>query len=239
MSNTNSSSLTSDSQTTDSQENSSQILNDIQSLQTIEQQLFNSLEENTGLTTDQQKKIVEKINNISKINSSQNNFARMIANNISTNFLKALSSQISSITTSSINLYGKDSNGVLTTNSTGTVLLFNNNPIISWTGIATSDLNMNNYSITNTNTLHTNNIATTYTYSCSCFASHTIKFIIKTIIGYNSGKSLTRITYNVKHKPCIRIEECTTNNYFTTFDSITHHCCNKTLIDCAALLSVT
>lgn len=67
MSNTNSSSLTSDSQTTDSQENSSQILNDIQSLQTIEQQLFNSLEENTGLTTDQQKKIVEKINNISNM----------------------------------------------------------------------------------------------------------------------------------------------------------------------------
>ena len=35
--------------------------------QTIEQQLFNSLEENTGLTTDQQKKIVEKINNISNM----------------------------------------------------------------------------------------------------------------------------------------------------------------------------
>jgi len=49
------------------QENTTQILNDIQSLQTIEQQLFSSLEENTGLTTDQQKQIVEKINNISKM----------------------------------------------------------------------------------------------------------------------------------------------------------------------------
>ena len=49
------------------QENTTQILNDIQSLQSIEQQLFNSLEENTGLTTDQQEKIVEKINNISKM----------------------------------------------------------------------------------------------------------------------------------------------------------------------------
>jgi hypothetical protein len=49
------------------QENSTQILNDIQSLQSIEQQLFNSLEENTGLTTEQQKKIIEKINNISSI----------------------------------------------------------------------------------------------------------------------------------------------------------------------------
>lgn len=49
------------------QENTTQILNDIQSLQSIEQELFNSLEENTGLTTDQQKKIIEKINNISKM----------------------------------------------------------------------------------------------------------------------------------------------------------------------------
>ena len=49
------------------QENTTQILNDIQSLQSIEQQLFNSLEENTGLTTDQQKKLIEKINNISKM----------------------------------------------------------------------------------------------------------------------------------------------------------------------------
>ena len=49
------------------QENTNQILNDIQSLQTIEQELFNSLEENTGLSTDQQKSVVEKINNISKM----------------------------------------------------------------------------------------------------------------------------------------------------------------------------
>jgi hypothetical protein len=49
------------------QENTTQILNDIQSLQTIEQELFSSLEENTGLTTQQQKQMVEKINNISKM----------------------------------------------------------------------------------------------------------------------------------------------------------------------------
>jgi len=49
------------------QENTSQILNDIQSLQTLEQELFSSLEENTGLTTEQQQKIVEKINSISKM----------------------------------------------------------------------------------------------------------------------------------------------------------------------------
>lgn len=55
------------SDSTDSQENTTQILNDIQSLQNIEQQLFNSLEENTGLSTDQQKKIIEKINGISNM----------------------------------------------------------------------------------------------------------------------------------------------------------------------------
>jgi len=49
------------------EENTTQILNDIQSLQVIEQQLFSSLEENTGLTTKQQEDIIEKINNISKM----------------------------------------------------------------------------------------------------------------------------------------------------------------------------
>lgn len=49
------------------QENNSQILNDIQSLQTIEKQLFTNLEENTGLSTDQQEKIIQKINDISKM----------------------------------------------------------------------------------------------------------------------------------------------------------------------------
>lgn len=57
----------SDEQLPNIQENSTQILNDIQNLQSIEQQLFSSLEENTGLTTEQQKKIIEKINGISKM----------------------------------------------------------------------------------------------------------------------------------------------------------------------------
>jgi hypothetical protein len=48
-------------------DNNTNILNDIQSLQTIEKQLFNNLEENTGLTTEQQHKLIEKINDISKM----------------------------------------------------------------------------------------------------------------------------------------------------------------------------
>lgn len=70
-SNTGSTSTTSSSSSSSElpniQENNTQILNDIQSLQTIEQQLFSSLEENTGLTSDQQQKLVEKINDISKM----------------------------------------------------------------------------------------------------------------------------------------------------------------------------
>jgi hypothetical protein len=68
MSNTNSKTKSSSSsQLPNVQENTTQILNDIQSLQTIEQELFSSLEENTGLTTQQQQQLIEKINNISKM----------------------------------------------------------------------------------------------------------------------------------------------------------------------------
>ena len=49
----------------DIQQNNEQILNDIQSLQQMEQQLFNSLETNTNLTTTQQEQIIDKINQIS------------------------------------------------------------------------------------------------------------------------------------------------------------------------------
>lgn len=48
-------------------QNSEQILNDIQSLQKIEQDLFNSLETNTNLTTQQQEKIIQKMNQITNM----------------------------------------------------------------------------------------------------------------------------------------------------------------------------
>jgi hypothetical protein len=47
------------------QQNNEQILNDIQSLQQMEQQLFNNLETDPNLSFEQQQKIVEKINQIS------------------------------------------------------------------------------------------------------------------------------------------------------------------------------
>ena len=49
------------------QQNNEQILNDIQSLQQMEQQLFNSLETNPNLSSSQQQKIVEKMNQLSNM----------------------------------------------------------------------------------------------------------------------------------------------------------------------------
>jgi len=51
----------------DIQENNEQILNDIQSLQQMEQQLFNNLETNANLTSRQQQDIITKINQISQM----------------------------------------------------------------------------------------------------------------------------------------------------------------------------
>jgi hypothetical protein len=48
-------------------ENNEQILNDIQTLQQMEKQLFNNLETNSNLTPKQQQQIVEKMNQISNM----------------------------------------------------------------------------------------------------------------------------------------------------------------------------
>ena len=48
-------------------ENNDQVLNDIQPLQQMEQQLFNSLETNPQLTPQQQQQIVQKMNQLSNI----------------------------------------------------------------------------------------------------------------------------------------------------------------------------
>ena len=48
----------------DIQQNNERILNDIQSLQKIEQELFSSLEQNPKMPYDEQKKIVNKMNEL-------------------------------------------------------------------------------------------------------------------------------------------------------------------------------
>jgi hypothetical protein len=55
------------SQNPNFQENNEQILNDIQSLQQIEQKLFNSLEANPNLSTEEQTKMIEKMNQLSNM----------------------------------------------------------------------------------------------------------------------------------------------------------------------------
>jgi len=52
---------------TNIQASSQEILNDIQNLQEIEQGLFNSLETNPGLTSDQQQDILNKIDNLTNL----------------------------------------------------------------------------------------------------------------------------------------------------------------------------
>jgi hypothetical protein len=49
------------------QENNEKILNDIQSLQQIEQNLFNELENNNDLTTEERSKMIEKMNQLSNM----------------------------------------------------------------------------------------------------------------------------------------------------------------------------
>ena len=51
----------------DTQQTNEQILNDIQTLQTMEQQLFSNLENNPSLTTQQQQQIIEKMNQLSNM----------------------------------------------------------------------------------------------------------------------------------------------------------------------------
>lgn len=48
-------------------QNNEQILNDIQSLQQIEQRLFNNLETNTSLTYQQQQQVIEKMNQLTNM----------------------------------------------------------------------------------------------------------------------------------------------------------------------------
>ena len=51
----------------DIQESNEQIINDIQSLQQMEQELFNSLETNPNLTSEQQEEIISKMNQLSSM----------------------------------------------------------------------------------------------------------------------------------------------------------------------------
>ena len=59
----------------DSQQTNEQILNDIQTLQTMEQQLFSNLENNPNLNTEQQQEIIE---NITEYYNNNKNMSRAV-----------------------------------------------------------------------------------------------------------------------------------------------------------------
>jgi hypothetical protein len=75
------------------QDNNEQILNDIQSLQQMEQQLFSNLESNPNLTTSQQQQIIEKMNQLS--NMRVNLYQTL--NGLSTYYENAMNSSMSSL----------------------------------------------------------------------------------------------------------------------------------------------
>jgi hypothetical protein len=92
----------------DIQESNAQILTDIQSLQNIEQDLFNSLEQNANLTTQQQEEIIKKINDISKMRI---NLYKTL-NNVNNFFQSALSNSKGTLTeqTSAVDIVEQELN---------------------------------------------------------------------------------------------------------------------------------
>lgn len=92
----------------DIQESNTQILADIQSLQNIEQDLFNSLEQTTNLTTQQQEEIIKKINDISKMRIN----LYQTLNNVNNFFQSALSNSKGTLTeqTSAIDIVEQELN---------------------------------------------------------------------------------------------------------------------------------
>jgi hypothetical protein len=91
-----------------SQDSTGQILNDIQSLQDIEQQLFSSLEQNQNLSQDQQKQVIQKINDISNMRI---NLYKTL-NNLNSNFQMNLTSSRGTLTeqTSAISIVENELN---------------------------------------------------------------------------------------------------------------------------------
>jgi hypothetical protein len=83
------------------QENNEQILNDIQSLQQMEQQMFENLETNPNLTAEQQLKIIDKMNQLSTMRI---NLYKMLSG-VNDYFEKALTTSVGSLKEQSDAIY--------------------------------------------------------------------------------------------------------------------------------------
>jgi len=73
---------------------------------------------------------------------------------LNTRSISSLFTQTSSILTGLVQLRGVTSNGLLTTNTNASQLLFNGAQVGSWIGTATTDLNMNSFNINNVTNLN-------------------------------------------------------------------------------------
>lgn len=73
---------------------------------------------------------------------------------LNTRSISSLFTQTSSILTGLLQLRGVTSNGLLTTNTNASQLLFNGAHVGSWIGTATTDLNMNSFNINNLTNLN-------------------------------------------------------------------------------------
>jgi hypothetical protein len=73
---------------------------------------------------------------------------------LNTRSISSLFTQTSSILTGLVQLRGVTSNGLITTNTNASQLLFNGAQVGSWIGTATTDLNMNSFNINNVTNLN-------------------------------------------------------------------------------------
>ena len=135
--------------------------------------------------------------NISTNNINVNNISTYIMNtqNINTNYIKSISSLTSTIQTSSIVFQSGTNKSYLTTSSDGTNLLLNGSAVGVWVPTATSALNMNNYNISNVNTVY---IKTGTTQGALQVSSdgQTLKLNGNNIVGGWVGTATTNLNMN-------------------------------------------
>ena len=117
---------------------------------------------------------VSNLNVMNSVNSSNISVNSISSSSITTRYLSSLQIHTSSILTGSLQLRGVTSNGLITTNTNASQLLFNGAQVGSWVGTAATDLNMNTYNIYNNNSLSNVNIITSNVTCSNTITAQTI-----------------------------------------------------------------
>ena len=95
--------------------------------------------------------------------------------------------------TGAVQLRGTTSNGLLTTNTGGTLLLYNGSAVGTWVGTAATNLNMNSFSITNLTNLNGTPVASFGASAWATFAATTNV----NVNGYNMNNIANLATTNI------------------------------------------